>query len=69
MDAVVKKIPNRMVIYPKDVVNITGKSERTCRDMIQSVRETLGKSKNQFVTVKEFCFIYGLPEDHVNKYL
>lgn len=63
------RIPLRMVIYPKDVENITGKSGRTCRDMIQSVREAFGKSKKQLVTVKEFCFVYGLQEELVTKYL
>ena len=58
-----------MVIYSKDVANITGKSKRTCRNMLRTVRESLGKNKNQLITVKEFCFIYGLEEEHVYKYL
>lgn len=63
------KIPMRIVIHPKDVENITGRSGRTARMILQKIKMALGKSKDQFVTVKEFCMFYGLEEDHVKDFL
>jgi hypothetical protein len=31
-------VPNRIVIYPKDVQKITGKKERTARKLIGDIR-------------------------------
>jgi len=62
-------VPNRIVIYPKDVQNITGKKERTARKLISDIRESLGKRKNDFVTVDEFCAFTGLKLEQVNKFL
>jgi hypothetical protein len=64
-----KTIPPRIIIYPKDVVNITGRSERTARKLIQKVRLIFGKSPDEFVTVKEFCTVFGIEESHVKDYL
>ncbi|MBL7743143.1 MAG: hypothetical protein JNN00_06660 [Chitinophagaceae bacterium] len=69
MPVATRKIPTRIVIYPKDVENITGRSSRTARSIIDRIRKALGKSKQQFVTVKEFCFFYGLEEDYVKDFL
>jgi hypothetical protein len=69
MPIATRKIPRRMVIYPKDLEMITGRSSRTCRSMIDKLRKTLGKSKQQFVTVHEFCTFYGLEEDYVKEFL
>lgn len=69
MAVVTRKIPRRMVIYPKDVENITGRSDRTCRAIIDRMRKALGKSKQQFVTVREFCIFYGLEEEYVKEFL
>lgn len=63
------KIPVRIVVHPKDVENITGRRDRTARKILQKIRTALGKSKDQFVTVKEFCMFYGLEEDHVKEFL
>ncbi|MBY0427006.1 MAG: hypothetical protein K2Q22_15330 [Cytophagales bacterium] len=62
-------VPNRICIYPKDVQNITGKKERTARKLISDIRESLGKRKNDLVTVEEFCAFTGLKPDQVNKFL
>ena len=64
-----KKIPSRLVLCTKDIINITGKSNRICRKMMQCVKDVFGKTKKQFITVKEFCHVYGLNEDHVNTFL
>lgn len=44
----------RLCIYPKDIMNITGKSERYSRKLLQNVKFKLGKKPNQFVSFKEF---------------
>ncbi|PSL44985.1 hypothetical protein CLV51_105360 [Chitinophaga niastensis] len=62
-------IPNRIVIYAKDIRNITGRSERTARKMLQQIREANGKKKGEFVTVMEFCSFTGLEEEIVSQFL
>jgi hypothetical protein len=55
----------RIVIYAKDVENITGRKERTARKILQEIREKLGKQKWEFVSIKEFCDYTGLKEEDV----
>lgn len=50
----------RIVIYPKDVQVITGKSERYGRDIIKKIKDKHNKPKHQLVTVDEFCSFMGL---------
>jgi hypothetical protein len=64
-----RKIPRRITLYTKDLINITGQSARMCRKMLQNVRDAFGKTQKQFVTVNEFCFVFGLKEDQVNSFL
>lgn len=64
-----KTIPNRMVIYPKDVMNITGHRERTARKLLTRIRKKLNKEKNAFISLEEFCNFTGLKPDHVTQYL
>ena len=64
-----RKIPLRVVLYPKDVENITGRSERTARNLIQKIKMARGKSKNEFVTVKEFCAYTGIEEELIKEFL
>jgi len=62
-------VPNRICVYPKDVQNITGKRERTARKLISDIRQSLGKKKNEFVTIQEFCKHTGLKEADVTRFL
>jgi len=64
-----KIVPNRIVIYAKDVMNITGRSERTARKILQQIRSINGKRKSAFVTVTEFCHYAGLEESRVQEFL
>jgi hypothetical protein len=57
------------VIYAKDIRNITGRSERTARKMLQQIRLANGKNKGDFVTVTEFCAYTRLTEEIVSKFL
>jgi archaellum biogenesis ATPase FlaH len=62
-------VPNRIVIYPKDVQNITGKRERTARKLLSDIRKKLGKLKSEFITIDEFCSHTGLNKEQVQEFL
>ena len=64
-----KKIPKRIVLYAKDVENITGKKGRTANNLLQRIREQNKKPKNAFVTVKDFCRFTGIDEEEVQEFL
>ena len=64
-----QKVPKRIVIYAKDVVNITGRKARTSRKLLQQIREKLGKSKDGLVTVKEFSLHTGIAEEEIREFL
>jgi hypothetical protein len=59
----------RMVIYPKDVETITGRSLRTAQLLLQQIRQKLGKGKNDFITVQEFAQQMGFSEEEIIKRL
>jgi hypothetical protein len=56
---------NRIIIYPKDVQLITGKSERYGRSLLKRIKSHLKKDDHQFVSVEEFCDYTGLKYEHV----
>jgi hypothetical protein len=60
---------NRLVIYPKDVQRITGKSEKYGRKLSRSIKEDLMKEQHQFVSITEFCRFTGLDPEDVAQYL
>lgn len=62
-------IPNRIVIYVKDVVNITGRQKRTARNLLNRIRKTFKKERGSFVTLYEFCTFTGLRPEHVFPFL
>jgi len=62
-------IPNRIVIYAKDISNITGRKERTARKLLASIRKKYKKKKGDFITVKEFCEYTGIETDLVKSFL
>ena len=64
-----KKMPKRILIYAKDVENITGRKIRAARKLLQRIRQQNKKPKDAFVTVKEFCKFTGMGEDEVREFL
>jgi len=62
-------ITERICIYPKDVMLITGRSERSGCRLLQTIKKKNGKTKHQFVTVSEFCKHTGLNTDEIKGYL
>lgn len=61
--------PQRICIYPKDVMLVTGKSERYCRALLQKIKQRLGKEHDQFITIDEFCTYSGLKIEAVQQFL
>lgn len=55
----------RVVIYPKDIMIITGKSERYSRYLIQRIKKYLKKEDHQVVSISEFCSYMGLDQELV----
>ena len=64
-----KSIPNRIMIYAKDVEKITGRKSRTCYTILEKIRIHFKKKKNEFVTVKEFCTFLNIDEELVKEFL
>jgi hypothetical protein len=64
-----KTLPNRIIVYTKDVVNITGKKERTARNLLARIRKANNKSKTDLVTIEEFCAFTRLRAEHVITFL
>jgi hypothetical protein len=49
----------RVVIYPKDIMIITGRSERYSRNLLKQIKSVHTKQKHQPLTVEEFCQYMG----------
>jgi hypothetical protein len=64
-----EKIPTRICIYAKDVMNITGRKERAARKLLAQIRKKYKKKKGQFVTIQEFCLYTGITESEVCSFL
>jgi hypothetical protein len=62
-------IPKRIVIYAKDISNITGRKERASRKLLAQIRIKNKKKNGEFITVKDFCNFTGLDEALVGKFL
>ncbi|HLG39644.1 MAG TPA: hypothetical protein VI461_08245 [Chitinophagaceae bacterium] len=62
-------IPNRIVIYAKDIMNITGRKERAARKLLARIRKKYKKKKGEFISIKEFCEFTGLDVDLVKSFL
>jgi len=43
----------RIIIYPQDVMLLTGKGLKYCRSMLNELRETLGKPPGMLITCCE----------------
>ncbi len=57
----------RLVIYPKDIMLITGKSERYCRYLMKKMKAHFQKEQHQVITVSEFAQYLGLDPEKVSQ--
>jgi archaellum biogenesis ATPase FlaH len=62
-------IPNRIVIYAKDVMNITGRKERPERQLLTKIKKKYNKKREDFISIDEFCEFTTLPLEKVNMFL
>jgi hypothetical protein len=64
-----KTIPNRIVIYTKDVMNITGRKERAAKKLMAQMRKQYKKKRGGFISIDEFCEFTSLKKESVNAFL
>jgi hypothetical protein len=64
-----RKIPDRMMLYPRDVMNILGKGLRASQRLVQKIRMAYGRTGPGGVTIKEFCTYCSFDEEEIKKYL
>lgn len=64
-----KSEPKRVCIYPKDIQRITGKSYRQSTRLLQKIKEDLNKSKDNFVSIEEFCVFTGLKYEDIEQHI
>ncbi|VDH17453.1 Uncharacterised protein [Algoriella xinjiangensis] len=50
----------RMIIYAKDVQNATGRSYRQSLRLLQKAKNKVGKSKDDMLSLREFCEVYNI---------
>jgi len=62
-------IPNRIVIYAKDIMNITGRKERAARKLLAQIRKKYKKKNGEFISIYEFCEYTGLNPENVSPFL
>jgi len=62
-------ILKRIVIYAKDIENITGRKEKAARQLMKKMRNHFGKKPGSMITVREFCKYTGLSVEEVNAFL
>ncbi len=55
----------RIIIYPKDIMLITGKSERYSRDLLKKIKSYLNKKEHQQLSIQELSDYLGLKKDEV----
>jgi len=59
----------RVCIYPKDIMRITGKSERYSRKLLNRIKKKLNKDIHQFITVNEFATYTGIEKTTIEQLL
>ena len=62
-------VPTRVVVYTKDVSNITGLGPRAARKLLACIRKQLNKPRKGFITIEEFSSFTGIKEDLVRSSL
>jgi hypothetical protein len=59
----------RMCIYSKDVMQITGKSERADSKLLNQINKYLQKETYQFVTILKFSTYSGIDKSTIETYI
>ena len=61
----VNKMPTRIVIYAKDIMNITGRGERTARQMMADIKKKFDRTSRGGIIIDDFCSYTGLKHETV----
>jgi glucose-6-phosphate-specific signal transduction histidine kinase len=56
----------QVVIYPKEVQQLTGNGYEASKRLLQRIRARFGKDARAYVSVREFCQYTGLAEQEVS---
>jgi predicted DNA-binding transcriptional regulator AlpA len=64
-----RTVPNRIVLNTKDIMLITGKSERTSRRLLKEIRRSARNTRVSFVSLEQFCSFTGMTREEVIPYL
>ncbi len=59
----------RLIIYPKDIMLITGKSERYSRYLHKRIKKHFNKADHQVLSVQELSDYLGLNSEEVSEML
>gem|GEM_PF-5692041 len=62
-------IPQRQIIYRKDIEFFMGCSERTAQRVMRRVRDAVGKRIGDYITVSEFCEVMRIEEREVRGFV
>ena len=63
------EVLTRQVVTARDCSNITGKSERYGRNVLQKIKIQLQKKKHQLITLEEYCDYMGFNPEIVKPFL
>lgn len=50
----------RMIIYAKDIQKVTGRSYRQSLRLLQKAKNSVGKTKDDMLSLREFCEVYNI---------
>ena len=64
-----KIVSTRIIVYPKDVQRITGRSEKYGRILLKKIKQEFSKKDHQFVTVEEFSQYTGLSTEVIQRFI
>jgi hypothetical protein len=67
--AATKPATRRLVIHTNDITKILGINIRTAQRLLQTIREELGRKKNDYVSIREFAQYVNLGEEDVKQNL
>jgi hypothetical protein len=69
MEKLIKKSLTRVVIYIKDIENLTGRKPGAARNLYYNILKAFDKKPGQFITYHEFSIFTGIDETVVQEYL
>jgi len=64
-----RALTQRLVIHTNDITRILGINIRTAQRLLQSIRESLGRKKKDYVSIREFADYVHLSEEEVKENL